>query len=216
VPIDRNVVGRIGEHELGFGVAEKLRVGRRVSRVAAEQAMRSQHPQIAQTTDGRTSPILRRFILRPAGETGRLTRLVKDEVNDGSFESSEFDREIEVNQSLQFDGQKLPIPSGHLGKPVIGQNIGSLFGVAEMGQLHCGHALNAKQLCGLDPAMPGNDLLLIVNENRIVEAESLDAVRNLADLLLGVRPRIACVGTEHFYRNHRDLHCKYFPFHRCS
>jgi hypothetical protein len=52
--VDRNVVGRIREHELRLGVVQQSNICSRISRIRAEEAVRSKFPQIARTGYGRT------------------------------------------------------------------------------------------------------------------------------------------------------------------
>jgi hypothetical protein len=40
--------------------------------------------------------------------------------------------------------------------------------------------LHTEQLRGFDPAVPGNDLLIVVDQDGVAEAKSLDAPRDLA------------------------------------
>ena len=40
-----------------------------------------------------------------------------------------------------------------------------------------------EQLCCLDPSMSGNDLVIVIDQNGVIEAEPLDAARDLPDLL---------------------------------
>ena|SRR5579864_8519854 len=60
--------------------------------------------------------------------------------------------------------------------------------------------------------MAGNDLLLLVDKHWIVEAEPLDAGRNLSDLFLRMHPRIAghCA-TKVFPKNEEKLPHGEFP-----
>jgi hypothetical protein len=50
-----------------------------------------------------------------------------------------------------------------------------------------------------------NDLSLVVNENRVAEAELQDAVRDLPDLLPRVCPRVPQIRPERFDRKGLDL-----------
>ena len=52
--IDRDVVRRIGEHKFRLGACEQLIVGGLVSRIAAQQAMATEQPQISGLGDRRT------------------------------------------------------------------------------------------------------------------------------------------------------------------
>jgi len=48
-----------------------------------------------------------------------------------------------------------------------------------------------QQLCCLDASMTGYDLVIVIDKNGVVEAEPLDAPRNLLDLLGRVGTGIA-------------------------
>jgi hypothetical protein len=39
------------------------------------------------------------------------------------------------------------------------------------------------QLCRLDATVPGNDLIIVVNQNGIIKSETVDAAGDLLDLL---------------------------------
>ena len=54
VAIDGDIVGRIGEHKFRLGACEQLSVGGLVPRIAAQQAMATEQPQIASLGDRRT------------------------------------------------------------------------------------------------------------------------------------------------------------------
>ncbi len=46
---------------------------------------------------------------------------------------------------------------------------------------------HTEELCRFDPAMAGDDAVVIAHENGICETETRNAVRELADLALGMR-----------------------------
>ena len=62
------------------------------------------------------------------------------------------------------------------------------------------HLGDAEQLGGEQPAMAGDDVAVAVGQNRDNEAEKLDAVGNLPNLLFAVAPRIGRIQLELFYR----------------
>src|SRR5262249_55527414 len=70
---------------------------------------------------------------------------------------------------------------------------------------HGRYDADAENLCRRDPSVPGNDLALIIDQDRIAEAKLPDALGNLVDLLLGVGTRVVCVGPERFDRKHIHL-----------
>ena len=51
-----------------------------------------------------------------------------------------------------------------------------------MGKAKRGDALHAKELGGFHPAMSGDDLVIVADQDRVGEAEFPDAVGDLADL----------------------------------
>ena len=90
-------------------------------------------------------------------------------------------------------------------------DVGALFDLVEVRQLHGWHVLDAEQLRRCYAAVTGDDLPLVVDEDRIAKAKSLDALGDLADLLLGVCSRIARVRSKRSDRAALDLHISSFP-----
>jgi hypothetical protein len=58
------------------------------------------------------------------------------------------------------------------------------------------HGGKIEQLRGLDPAVAGDDSVVLVDQNWIVEAEGLNARRDLGDLLWRMRSCVTAVGLE--------------------
>ena len=110
--------------------------------------------------------------------------VLEDDVDLRHLEPGQLDLDVEVDQALQLDRQKLLVPAGLLGELVVGQDVGALIGLAQMRQPAGGHRVDAEELGGFHAAMAGDDLLVIVDQDRIAEAELLDALRDLPDLLL--------------------------------
>jgi hypothetical protein len=75
-------------------------------------------------------------------------------------------------------------------------------------------AVQAEQLCGLDPAMAGDDLAVLSDQNRIGEAELPDAVGDLPDLFLGMGSGIAGMRPQARDRDRFDGTRKGEFFHR--
>ena len=119
----------------------------------------------------------------PLGVAARLARLLEDEVDLRHLEPGQFDIDVELDQPLQLNRQQLPVPSGLLGKLVVGQHIGALIGIAQVRQPARRHRVDAKELGRFHAAVAGDDLLRIVHQDRVAEAELLDALCDLANLL---------------------------------
>ena len=97
------------------------------------------------------------------------------------------------DQALELNGQNLLVPSGLLGELVVGQNVGALFRLAQMREPAGGHRIDTEQLGGFHAAMAGDDLLRVIDQDRIAQAELLDAACDLSDLSLRMRPGIVRV-----------------------
>lgn len=162
--------------------------------------MSSKLPQIPRTAHDGPRPIDGSLILVATRSTGGFVRRVEDEVDLGSLEAGQLDLEIQRHQRLQLDRKDLPVPPGFLGQAVVSQNVGPLFGLAEVRQLNGWHLLDAQQLCGRHAAMARNDLPLVIDQYGIAETELLDALGDLADLLSRMRPRITRIRPERFDR----------------
>src|SRR4051812_41596630 len=104
------------------------------------------------------------LVFAAAWSTSRFGGLFEDEIDLAGLKAGKLDLEVQAHQRLQLDRKDLPVPSCLLSQTIVGQDIGPLFNVAEVPQLHGGHLLNPQQLCGRHPAMAGNDLALVVDE----------------------------------------------------
>src|SRR5215207_3235143 len=132
----------------------------------------------------------------PRGGWGALLGVIEQDIDLGKREAGELKIELHVNEGLQLDRQDIPIPAGVLRKLVVSDHIRPPLGVIEVRQPERRDAFDAKELRCLDPAMTGNDLVLIADEDRIRETEALDASGNLLDLFLGVGASVFGVGTQ--------------------
>jgi hypothetical protein len=50
VAVDRHVVGRVGEHQLGLGVLKQPSICGRISRIRTEETVRSELPEVARAS----------------------------------------------------------------------------------------------------------------------------------------------------------------------
>jgi hypothetical protein len=151
----------------------------------------------------RCSGILRSLI----GIRRGLLRLLEHEIDLGEREAGDLDVEFQINKSLQLDGKQLAVPTGIEGQLVVGDDVGSALRRIEVGQAQRRNALHSQQLGGFHSAMPGDDLAVIADQHRIGEAEPLDAVGDLPDLLLGVGPGVSRIGSQTVDRHVVDDHC---------
>jgi hypothetical protein len=120
-----------------------------------------------------------------------LLRLVENRIDLLRRESEDRNIKVERDQSLQLGREYLLVPAGVQGQLVVGQHICATLGWGEMGQAHNRHLVDAGQPCPLDPAMAGDDFVVVAYQYGIGEAEALDAVADLTNLRVGVRAGIA-------------------------
>jgi hypothetical protein len=90
----------------------------------------------------------------------------------------------------------LAIPAVVQDELVVGEDVSPALRRIEVREANRRDALQAYELGCLDPAMSGDDLVIIADQHRIGEAELLNAIGNLPDLLLGMGTRIPCIGSQ--------------------
>ena len=166
--------------------------------------MRPQLPDIAGTAAGRDLPghkvIFRIAILfdRLAGD--QVVDLSDREAGHGDVEAI-----IEAQQGFQFFRQNLLIPACIECELVVRQHIGPLLRRGHTLQPHTRDLSHSQKLCGRKPAMAGEHHVVLVDEDGIGEAETLDTVGNLPDLLAAMDPRVARIGLQGPRREIFDL-----------
>lgn len=129
--------------------------------------MRPQLPKIAEFRDrgtcGQGGNVISRITRCTAAA---ITGVVQDHFDLGNGKTGQLHFEVKLDQSLQFDGQNIAVPSGLLGEPIISQDIGTLLNGRQMGHRQDRHFSEAKVLCGREAAMAGNDLILRIDKDR--------------------------------------------------
>ncbi len=65
-------------------------------------------------------------------QTSSLERFIEEQVDFGHFEAGERNIKSDINQALQFQDQQAAIPARFLGQPIVGDDVGSFFGVTKM------------------------------------------------------------------------------------
>ena len=209
VSIDRNIVGRISEDEIGAFVAQKALERLTLSRIPTQEPVAPEQPQVARPGHPEGGIDKRRGgVLCIVGRIRRrLSGFVEQHIDFSQREPGDLDIEFEIDERLQFDGENLAVPAGVEGQLVVGQHIGSALRRIEVGEAQRRNALNPKQLGGLHPAVPGDDLGVIADEDRIGEAEPLNAVGDLTDLLFGMNAGVLREGPQacdrHRFNGHR-------------
>jgi hypothetical protein len=118
--VDRNIVGGIGEYHLRTLISKQTGINGGIRRIAADQPVFTDQPEIARACDGRARVVdlwdlVRRVALirvRPS-----CLQLAEQDVDLRHLEAGDGDVEVEIElkQVLQLDREQLAIPAGVLG-----------------------------------------------------------------------------------------------------
>jgi hypothetical protein len=132
--IDRHVVGRIGEDQVGSLALHQAREGLGILRVAADQAVAAEVQTSPRSVTISSGEMSRDFVLllslAAAGAARALLGVIDDKIDLGQREARELDIEVEVDQALELDREHFPVPTGIEGELVVGDHVGSPLGPA--------------------------------------------------------------------------------------
>ena len=93
---------------------------------------------------------------------------------------------LHFEETLQFQGKQVAVPTGILGELVVGENVAALLRLGHIVDANGRDLSEAKQHRGLEPAMARNDDAVAIDEDRVGPAECPDRSRDLAELPLRV------------------------------
>ena len=213
MPVDRNVVRRIGEHQVDRLVAEQCRIVRVAPRVAADQLVAPEQPQVAAACHRVEGHCRDRIVGSRQGFRARLASVVEDEVDLGKAEPGQRHVEFEVDQPLQLDCEDLAVPAGVQRQLIVGNHICPPLGLGEVRQRHGWHRGQAEQPGRHHPTVPRDDLARVADQHRVSKPEPRDAVGDLPNLLLAVGSGVR----SEWLQRRRRLVNDFVPsvFHRC-
>ena len=151
---------------------------------------------------------------------GRVVRLLggdgrQEGVDLRNREARDADVEVEVrgHQCPQFSGEQVLVPVGIERQFVVGEDIGALLGLAQVGELQTGHRRQIEEGRRGHAAVAGQDRARLVDQHRRGEAELPDTGGDLADLLRGMGAGIAGPRGEGRQRAMRDLRLGHSNLH---
>jgi hypothetical protein len=159
--------------------------------VAAQQAMVAQDPEVARLAD-RVLWRLRNLVLSliarrlAVGQRQQALQL-------RGVEANQVEVEALVAQPSQLFRQQRIIPARLQRELVVGDQIRPLLGLAQLVEPNHRHLGEPELARGEQPAVTGEDAALLVNQHRVRPPEFHHARRDLIDLRLAVRARIALV-----------------------
>src|SRR5215207_6807612 len=112
--IDRHVVGWVREDEIRGFSFHQPREALGVPRVAAQEPMTIEEPDVSAPGDGYSRIAKRSYLILRFTCPGRgaLFRLLDHEVDLGEREARELDIELDVDQGLELDRQHVSVPPG--------------------------------------------------------------------------------------------------------
>ena len=108
--------------------------------------------------------------------------------------------DAKLGQLAGFQRQQLLVPAGALGELVVGEHQRPLLRRGEMGELDHRHLRQPELARRQQPAVPGDDAVLAVDQHRVGEAELADRAGDQRHLRLAVGAGIAGVGDERIDR----------------
>src|SRR5450759_70770 len=118
-------------------------------------------------------------------------KFLQDQIDLRSFKTRWFAVEPNIDEALQLNRQDLWIPTSLFGQAVVGDDVGSLLGLIEVREANRRHRRYVEALGGFDASVPGDDVAIVIDQDRVVEAKSENGFSNLADLAFGMSPSIA-------------------------
>ena len=173
-----------------------------VGGVATDQAVRADGPNIADSRnchDGCFWHIVSSVRLLGVGRRDRIfvTHLTGQQRFDfGIIEPGQGQVVPYIGQFSQLQCQHLFVPAGIQCQPVIGDDQCPLLRDGQMSQLDHRHLIQPELARGGQTPVPGNDAVVAIDQDRVRPAVLDDAGRDLGNLALGMRARIAGVGNQ--------------------
>jgi hypothetical protein len=123
MPVDLDVVGRVGEHRRRLGAFEENVISARFQRRAAKETVIAKDPEIAWPRDGWPRGKLK---LVCQVQFVRTVERLDAKVDFRELEADVLDLEIdgELGQLLEASSQRGVVPAGPVGELVVGEQIG--------------------------------------------------------------------------------------------
>ena len=157
--------------------------------------MGTEDPPIPEVAQRRAKRNLGHFVCRVIIGFRRPLERRDPQVDLAHLETGDFDVEIETEQRELFElrAQQAVVPGRDFGQSVIGNPEGADLRRGEVIEAKGRNYAPAELAAGQQPAMPGDYVVFSVDQNRNIEAEFGDAVRNLTDLFFCVAARVGGV-----------------------
>src|SRR5207302_10162702 len=114
------------------------------------------------------------------------------QVDLGHLETGDLDVEVETEQGeiLELLRQQPVVPDRDLGEAVVGDPEGAGLRRCQVIEAQRRHLAPAQLPAGAEPTVPGDYVVVGIDQDRDIEAEDFDAVGYLTDLLLAVAPGV--------------------------
>ena len=203
VTLDRHVVRWVSKHHRGAVLAHQRGEGAGIESVAAPNAMRPKQPHISRLADRRP----RRDLGHDIGRVGLiLSRRVFErgdpQIDLAHLKAGHFDVKIKTTerQVPQLLSQQAVVPGGIFRQFVIGDHKGAGLGGVQMIQAQGWHLIDAKLAASEQPGMSGDHVACVIDQDRDIKTNLLDAFSNLLDLFLAVLARVYRVWSKLDYR----------------
>lgn len=165
-------------------------------RIAAQEKMAPEAPEVSGTRDShfrRRRNAIGSCVVRPRL---LLPCQVEGEIHLRQTEPRQLQLEASIDELLELDGQQFLVPACVDRQLIVGERVGLHLLRRQVSKRHHGDLVNAEEFGRGGAAMPGDDPALIIDQDGIGEAEALNRVRDLADLLATMGSGVAFGGLE--------------------
>jgi hypothetical protein len=132
--------------------------------------------------------------------------LFEEEIDLPHIEAGQIEVNVEADEALQFDRQQLLVPAGGGSNFIVGDDVSTLVRLAEVRDPARWHGFKAQQLGSFHTTVPGYDLIRVIDQDGVAKAKLLDALGDLTNLLLRMRPGVVHVRSQVSYSHEFDFH----------
>ena len=195
--LDGEVVGWIGEDQLGMIARHQTRYGTKIPGVPTEQAVAAQAPEVAAAAHRWRFRLERRHLI--GGRVVAFTGRTFDQEIDlwrSKAGHSQIEVELESGNLGQLQRQQFIVPAGQLGQPIVSEDIGALLRRGHMVETNGRHPIHAEQPGSRDSTMASDHSVSPVDQDGVGETEEPNAVGNLSDLKLAMGARVPRIGAK--------------------
>ena len=189
VPVDLHVVGWVRDDHLGHLAVQQTRVGGFHQGISTKNPVAAQRPEVARAAHHPHRHVLGLQLHVCSG-------WLDQQVDLDGVEGGQLDLEVIGDQQLDLVAQQAHVPAGQQGQLVVGQDIGPFGGLGETRDDAGGHRCEIEALGNLPACFARQNDAVLIDQDGIGDAEIVDALFELEELLGAVTARVVGPGLE--------------------